>query len=227
MGTFGYMAPEMVVMMSQNQADMTGYNDCVDWWSLGVTLYKLLTGDRPFTNDKFQKFVDICGTMTRHVANQAPEYAMLFQEVSFPPHMSKEAVNFIDRLLDVNDNTRLGAGPRAVDDIKSHPFFEGIDWELLEQRHMVPPFKPQATFDDTQEEGKWPSFHSMMVDLGKEKLFRQEIAPEEQRYFATWDFVSPYTLRRELGLANEMNQYDKNFKVRKLLGETARQSTKK
>ena len=222
MGTFGYMAPEMVVMMSQNQADMTGYNDSVDWWSLGVTVYKLLTGLRPFTNDRFQKFVDICGTMTRHVAHQAPEYAMLFQEVTYPPHLSAEAVNFIERLLDVNDNTRLGAGPRGIKDLKAHPFFEGIDWELLEQRHMVPPYKPLATYDDTQEEGRWPTFHAMMTDLGKAKLFRQVILPEEQKYFANWDFVSPYTLRRELGLANEMSQLDANFKVRKLLGSDNR-----
>ena len=105
--------------------------------------------------------------------------------------------------------------------LKAHPFFDGIDWELLEQRHMEPPFKPKASFDDVQEEEKWPSFDAMMVDLGKEKLLRQEISEDKQKYFANWDFVSPYTMRVEVGIEQQMQQYDTNFKVRKLLGETA------
>ncbi|KAJ1408395.1 kinase-like domain-containing protein, partial [Ochromonadaceae sp. CCMP2298] len=44
MGTFGYMAPEMVVMLSQASYEKTGYTCAVDWWSLGVTMFKLLTG---------------------------------------------------------------------------------------------------------------------------------------------------------------------------------------
>ena len=221
MGTFGYMAPEMVVMMSQSHSDMVGYNECVDWWSLGVTVYKLLTGERPFNDKRFKEFVDICGTVTRQVANKAPEYAMLFQEVVYPPTLSRQAVSFMEQLLDVNDNSRLGAGRDGVKTLKTHPFFEGIDWELLEQRHMVPPFKPLQTFDDTQEDGTWSSFNSMMVDLKKDRWLRQEISIDEQRYFATWDFVSPYTLRRELGLSHQMSQYDQNFKLRKLLGSPA------
>ena len=221
MGTFGYMAPEMVVMMSQSQSDMVGYNECVDWWSLGVTVFKLLTGERPFTDRRFKEFVDICGTITRQVANKAPEYAMLFQEVVFPSNLSPQAISFMEQLMDVNDSSRLGSGRDGAKRLKTHPFFEGIDWELLEQRHMVPPFKPLQTFDDTQEDGTWSSFNSMMVDLKKDRWLRQEISIDEQRYFATWDFVSPYTLRRELGLSHQMSQYDHNFKLRKLLGGPA------
>ena len=33
------------------------------------------------------------------------------------------------------------------------------------------------------------------------------------------NFTSPHTLRVEVGLANEMEQYDKNFKIRQLMGE--------
>lgn len=255
MGTFGYMAPEMVIMLSQHSHEMTGYNDSVDWWSLGVTVFKLLTGQRPFTNENFKAFVEICGTMTRGVADSAPEYAILFQEVIYPRFLSANAVDFMQRLLDVNDNTRLGSGPNGVKDIKAHPFFKGIDWELLEQTHVEPPYKPKATFDDMQEAAKFPSFEAMMMDLGKEKLLGQTIHETDQKYFSNWyvvnslrlqlaivalhfltniplsinrDFVSPYTLKKEFGLANEMNQYDANFKARKLLGDrtSSAQSTK-
>lgn len=37
---------------------------------------------------------------------------------------------------------RLGTGRTGSDDIKGHPFFRGIDWSLLEQKKVEPPFKP-------------------------------------------------------------------------------------
>ena len=39
-------APEMVIMLGQTSAEKVGYTNAVDWWSLGVTIYKLLTGFR-------------------------------------------------------------------------------------------------------------------------------------------------------------------------------------
>lgn len=48
MGTHGYMAPEMVKMLGQSRSQRSGYTAAVDYWSLGVTIYKLLTGYRPF-----------------------------------------------------------------------------------------------------------------------------------------------------------------------------------
>ena len=48
MGTVGYMAPEMLVMLSQPRAQARGYTKTVDWWSLGATIFKLLVGVKPF-----------------------------------------------------------------------------------------------------------------------------------------------------------------------------------
>jgi serine/threonine protein kinase len=42
------MAPEMVIMLSQASYEKTGYTCAVDWWSLGVTMFKLLTGAQPY-----------------------------------------------------------------------------------------------------------------------------------------------------------------------------------
>ena len=46
-----YMAPEMVILLKQglydaNGAEMKEYTNAVDYWSLGVTVFRLLTGDR-------------------------------------------------------------------------------------------------------------------------------------------------------------------------------------
>lgn len=42
------MSPEIV------QRSPDGYNECVDWWSMGVISFELLTGCSPFTVDGSQ-----------------------------------------------------------------------------------------------------------------------------------------------------------------------------
>lgn len=56
LGTVGYMAPEMVILLNKpqkygepekvatKQHTRKGYSHSVDYWSLGVVMYKLLTG---------------------------------------------------------------------------------------------------------------------------------------------------------------------------------------
>ena len=60
--------------------------------------------------------------------------------------MSYVAQDIIKKLLDPNPTTRLGAG--GVEEIKNHPFFEGLDWEnlYLEPRHatFVPRIQDEA-----------------------------------------------------------------------------------
>ena len=42
------MAPEMMILLSQAKSQAVGYDNLVDWWSLGATIFKLLTGRKPF-----------------------------------------------------------------------------------------------------------------------------------------------------------------------------------
>lgn len=46
------------------------------------------------------------------------------------------------KLMDVNDTTRLGAGPNGVQNLKRHSFFDGLDWNLLESKQIEPPYRP-------------------------------------------------------------------------------------
>jgi hypothetical protein len=48
------------------------------------------------------------------------------------------------QLLVKDRAARLGCGAAGGEEIKKHPFFASIDWVLLEQRKVEPPFKPQA-----------------------------------------------------------------------------------
>ena len=56
---------------------------------------------------------------------QFKEYAQLFQQLTYPIYVSIEAQDIMNKLMDVNDETRLGS--KGVQEVKNHPFFQGID----------------------------------------------------------------------------------------------------
>jgi serine/threonine protein kinase len=90
------MAPEMVLLLSRppmygESADKhatrkqikKGYTFAVDFWSLGITMFKLLTGSRPFADQQMHAIVEMASTLNEVVGENLHfrEYAMLFQKV--------------------------------------------------------------------------------------------------------------------------------------------------
>ncbi|KAL1905067.1 Serine/threonine-protein kinase [Sporothrix stenoceras] len=120
-GTPEYLAPEL--LMGQ------GYNKTVDWWTLGVLLYEMLTGLPPFyhenTNEMYRKILS------------EPLY---FPGTDIVPPAAKD---LLTKLLNRNPAERLGANGSA--EIKAHRFFDAIDWRKLLQRKYEPAFKPSVT----------------------------------------------------------------------------------
>lgn len=117
-GTPEYLAPELLTG--------AGYTKSVDWWTLGVLLYEMLTGLPPFydenTNDMYRKIL----TEPLHFPGQ---------EI-VPP----AARDLLTKLLDRNAEKRLGA--KGAAEIKAHYFFHSIDWRKLLERKYEPSFKP-------------------------------------------------------------------------------------
>ncbi|RYO94780.1 hypothetical protein DL766_000043 [Monosporascus sp. MC13-8B] len=119
-GTPEYLAPEL--LMGQ------GYNKTVDWWTLGVLLYEMLTGLPPFydenTNEMYRK--------------------ILSEPLHFPGAdvVPPAAKDLLSKLLNRDSAQRLGANGSA--EIKAHPFFHAIDWRKLLQRKYEPTFKPNV-----------------------------------------------------------------------------------
>ena len=52
------------------------------------------------------------------------------------------------QLLNRNPLNRLGA-TRGTDELKEHPFFDSIDWDLLYKKQITPPFKPIVDSDES------------------------------------------------------------------------------
>lgn len=48
------------------------------------------------------------------------------------------------QLLEKDVSIRLGCLEAPEGDIYYHPFFNGINWDKLDRRELVPPFKPEV-----------------------------------------------------------------------------------
>ncbi|CAG9319039.1 unnamed protein product [Blepharisma stoltei] len=117
-GSVAYLAPEML-----NRA---GHGKSVDWYLLGVLLYEMLCGIPPFfSHSRDQLFNNIRNA-----------------KLSFPVKISFEAKDLISKLLKRDPTQRLGSSFDA-DEIKSHPFFEGIDWNAVMEKQLKPPRPPE------------------------------------------------------------------------------------
>ena len=120
-GTAFYVAPEVL--------KKKGYSQEIDWWSVGVIFYEMLVGYAPFYAEETQEVINkVLGKIW---------------EVPEEINLSKEALDFMKRMMS-DPNERLGKnGP---EEIKSHPFFKGVDWDNI-RNNMKPPFIPDIEND--------------------------------------------------------------------------------
>lgn len=136
-GTVEYMAPEVV--------NRKGHHFAADWWSFGVLMYEMLTGNLPFH-----------GATRQETMNQ-----ILKTKLGMPDNLSPEAQSLLRVLFKRHPQNRLGAGADGINDIKRHEFFATIDWEALVQKRIRPPFIPavsrdEAFYFDTEYTSKSP-----------------------------------------------------------------------
>lgn len=75
---------------------------------------------------------------------------ILSQSLQLPESLSPAAKDILAKLLTREPDQRLGA--KGVSEIKAHPFFNDIDWEMLAQREYMPPIKPKHPIMLFQEE---------------------------------------------------------------------------
>lgn len=181
-GTPEYLAPELLLG--------NGYTKTVDWWTLGVLLYEMLTGLPPFydenTNEMYRKIL------------QEP---LTFPSSDIVPPAARD---LLTRLLDRDPQRRLGANGAA--EIKSHHFFANIDWRKLLQRKYEPSFRPNVVRPYTPICTFKPTLTIRQVDARDTENFDREFtleAPQDsyvegpalsstmQQQFAGWSYNRP------------------------------------
>lgn len=117
-GTEEYIAPEVVNGVGQSSA--------VDWWTLGILIYEMLTGTTPFkgsfTDETFSNIVN--------------------ENLRWPEdiNVSKECKDLVKKLLHREADKRLGA-ENGASDIKRNKWFKEFNFELI--RNDTPPIIPK------------------------------------------------------------------------------------
>jgi serine/threonine protein kinase len=64
------------------------------------------------------------------------------KHIKYPKYISHDAKDLLRKLLKKDPTKRLGANYRDIQVIKDHPFFQCIDWEMVEKKQLVPPYTP-------------------------------------------------------------------------------------
>jgi serine/threonine protein kinase len=168
-GTLSYMAPEMIQGI--------GHGKAVDWWSLGVLLYKMLTGELPFDSKHRKELFDM-------IINKPIEY---------PKILSKNAKKIISGLLCRDVKKRLGSGPTDAEEIKNHIFYKKIDWINLEKRKLKPPIeldknKISVNYFDPKITRQEPIIKSVIMNSNENDIFSE--LQQHQNSFLGFTFPS-------------------------------------
>ncbi|KAI9906447.1 hypothetical protein PsorP6_004717 [Peronosclerospora sorghi] len=122
-GSPQYTAPELLLPKAKRS-----YGKAADWWSLGILLYEMSVGKSPFYDNNIE-------TMYQKIQNDP---------LVFPakPILSDELKSILRSFLQKDPTKRLGTN---ISDILEHPYFRGIDWDLLLKKQITPPWKPKLT----------------------------------------------------------------------------------
>lgn len=116
-GTLAYMAPEMVIKPSPDEifsevignglseVDFPSYNEKVDIWSLGVTVFEVLTGRQPFLAESVEELRCI----HHRALGSSGGLRSSLDCVKMREYMSNDALDFLGSTLRVNPDERASA----------------------------------------------------------------------------------------------------------------------
>ncbi|TKY62344.1 Serine/threonine-protein kinase CBK1 [Spatholobus suberectus] len=171
-GTPDYIAPEVLLKK--------GYGMECDWWSLGAIMYEMLVGYPPFYSD------DPMSTC-RKIVNWK-------SHLKFPEEvrLSLEAKDLISKLL-CNVNQRLGSN--GADEIKTHSFFNGVEWEKLYQ--MEAAFIPEVNDElDTQNFEKFEESDNQTHSSSRAGPWRKMLSSKDLNFvgytYKNFEIINDY-----------------------------------
>ncbi|CAJ1416989.1 unnamed protein product, partial [Effrenium voratum] len=119
-GTPDYFAPELIASK--------GHTHAVDWWTLGVLSFELMSGHPPFES-----------------ATPMQIYAKVqkgINAVTFSKRLKGDIETLVKGLCHSNPTERLPMKKGGIQNIKSQKWFSGFPWADMENMSMKPPYVP-------------------------------------------------------------------------------------
>ncbi|XP_034752019.1 G protein-coupled receptor kinase 5 [Etheostoma cragini] len=146
-GTVGYMAPEVIAKKH--------YGVSVDWWGLGCLIYEMTAGQPPYR--------------VRGEHPKAPEMQRRIraEQLEYSDQFSQAAKDICSALLNKDPKQRLGSQRSGGKDVQSHPFFQEINFRMLEAGLVTPPFRPdprQVYCSDVQDIEEFSTVKGVILD---------------------------------------------------------------
>lgn len=119
-GTPDYFAPELITS--------SGHTNAVDWWTLGVLIFELMSGAPPFES-----------------AYPMQIYAKVMKginKVVIPPKCQGHVGDLIKSLLKKEPSERSPIRPGGTKNIKECKWYANFDWDSMKDLSMDAPYKP-------------------------------------------------------------------------------------
>lgn len=114
----------------EQAADKSGYGMEVDWWQFGIVMAEVVSGRHPYAKSFLSRMASPDKLVKMSTSKMAKESAS--------KHASPEFRSLMAGLLEPDPKKRLGGGGGDVEEIKSHPFFAGLDWDKVLRKGYEP-----------------------------------------------------------------------------------------
>ncbi|XP_062573313.1 3-phosphoinositide-dependent protein kinase 1-like isoform X1 [Saccostrea cucullata] len=156
-GTAQYVSPEVLTSKKAYYSS--------DLWALGCIVYQLMAGLPPFRGGHeyqiFQKITKL--------------------EYEFPDGFNVVAQDLVEKLLVLDPEQRLGCEEMGgFEKLKSHPFYEGIDFEHIHEQ-TPPPLLPYLPATSTNSENLWSSYRAGFDDARVVEIITQTVITDDER----------------------------------------------
>lgn len=112
-------------------------------------------------------------------------YVEVLEDFPWPETMSKEARALCESLICMDPQKRLGA--HGALEVKEHPFFRGVDWPKMAQRHIPPPMVPERDY-----------VNARFLEAAAGALQPVSSKNAAHKHFADFEYVRPNVLQEEI-----------------------------
>lgn len=121
-GTPDYFAPELIAS--------SGHTHAVDWWTLGILIFELMSGHPPFESAYPMQIYQ--------------KVAKGINKVSFPSKLKGPCEDLVKGLCKKDPSDRLPMKKGGAQNIRNHAWYKDFSWQAFVEHSMSPPYKPQV-----------------------------------------------------------------------------------